>query len=303
VIDDLSKGLQAKHVAFMRGIARITTTGFDRLFGKPILSLRAVLLSALGSLLMFGLFGWIFGLFKNPSPLIQRCIDVTVVYVGLFIWIVILKAIWISRRLGTWMLVIAPFLFVLVTYAAYRLLFNTTEDLIIGDIDIEGGTAGASGAFWGFAASLPACLAFNWLLLACVRRLVRQAIWLDSFPKILGVMLFGIGVTFAGVVIPADLYFSFVPGISPVDSLTLFLVALTISNLAAGLAGTASVVVAVIMLIHRLLWPIVSRPLYAVTKYGLIKRPKLLASFGLLLLSFSLPRVGAALSDIWSRLH
>jgi hypothetical protein len=156
---------------------------------------------------------------------------------------------------------------------------------------------------WGFAASLPVCLAFNWLLLACVRGLIRRAIWLDSFTKIVGVMLFGVSIAFVGVVIPATLYFISVPDITPVSGLTLFLAVVTISNLIAGLAGLGFVVVALAMLVHRLLWPLVSRPVYACAKYGLIKRPKLLASIGIMLLTFSWPPVGTALAKLWSQVH
>jgi hypothetical protein len=49
--------------------------------------------------------------------------------------------------------------------------------------------------------------------------------------------------------------------------------------------GSAALVLAVLLLIHRLLWPVIERPLYAIQRFGLISNKKLLWPIGLALIT------------------
>ncbi len=60
------------------------------------------------------------------------------------------------------------------------------------------------------------------------------------------------------------------------------------SNMIDALAASIFVLVAVSLLAHRLLWPLIQRPLYALQAAGFIGRRKLLFSVGGLLLGYSL---------------
>jgi hypothetical protein len=135
-IDDVGKDLHARHVAFMRGIARVTTAGLDGLFGKRILSLRAISSSALGSLAIFGLFGWSFGMFAHPSSLVQECIDVGIAYFVLLAWMLLLQGLWMLRRFSTALRVIAILVAALATYFMWRVEVNAFNDILWYDINI-----------------------------------------------------------------------------------------------------------------------------------------------------------------------
>ena len=54
-------------------------------------------------------------------------------------------------------------------------------------------------------------------------------------------------------------------------------------NLAFMLSGAFFVLLGTTMLIHRLFWPAISRPLYKLQALGISKRPKVFAAIGLVL--------------------
>ena len=45
-VNDRRQALVARHTLFMREVARLSASGFDRVFGKPLFSLQAATVSA-----------------------------------------------------------------------------------------------------------------------------------------------------------------------------------------------------------------------------------------------------------------
>jgi hypothetical protein len=62
----------------------------------------------------------------------------------------------------------------------------------------------------------------------------------------------------------------------------------SLSNVITSLSATVFLLVAMVALAHRLLWPIVERPLYALQQMGIIRRRKLLVTAGILLVGSAL---------------
>jgi uncharacterized membrane protein len=58
-----------------------------------------------------------------------------------------------------------------------------------------------------------------------------------------------------------------------------------------------------ILVLHRLLWELIQRPIVAAHRFGLFNRRAVLASVGLLLLSAAVPGIGHSLSMLLERIH
>ncbi|MGC2697054.1 MAG: hypothetical protein WA738_14815, partial [Candidatus Angelobacter sp.] len=61
------------------------------------------------------------------------------------------------------------------------------------------------------------------------------------------------------------------------------------ASLFTSLSALSIVIVMLIALVHRVLWPFVERPIYAVARHSIVRKPALLQSIALVLLTWALP--------------
>jgi hypothetical protein len=64
---------------------------------------------------------------------------------------------------------------------------------------------------------------------------------------------------------------------------------ISITNLFTVLLASGMFIVMLVALLHRVFWPFLSRPLYAMARYGLIRNQKLLLTVSLVLLAWAVP--------------
>lgn len=72
----------------------------------------------------------------------------------------------------------------------------------------------------------------------------------------------------------------------------------SLSNVITSFAAAAFLVLALAALVHRPLWPLFERPLYAVQKLGIVRRTKLLGTDGVLLLGVAFGAMPAWLREL-----
>jgi len=68
------------------------------------------------------------------------------------------------------------------------------------------------------------------------------------------------------------------------------------------LVGSSAVIIGVILLIHRLGWPLIERPLYTVQKLNIIKNKKDLYACGMTLIALPTETVGGAMLHLLEKL-
>ena len=61
------------------------------------------------------------------------------------------------------------------------------------------------------------------------------------------------------------------------------------ANLFTALSALSIVFVMLIALLHRLLWPAVERPVYAIARHGVARKPVVLIPISLMLLTWAIP--------------
>ena len=130
---------------------------------------------------------------------------------------------------------------------------------------------------------VPFGVASDLLALATARTLLRRAARASTGRAIVTLIGGAFAVGFGALAIPM-LAAQFVPtepgSWSNAEALQKVLVATGFSNLPAGLASWCFGLLAGTMLCHRAAWHLPERPLYAVARHELVRRPKLLLSLG-----------------------
>lgn len=141
------------------------------------------------------------------------------------------------------------------------------------------------------AAILPG-IACDIVAVAVGRRLIRWSVDLRTVVRISAVIATAALVGVAMVVVP-------IAGGSAIDSPTL--IAVGASNLLDGVTALFYMGLATIMLVHRLVWPLLERPIYAAARHGLIRRRRVLASTGLMLVAAGNAKIAGLLHALIER--
>ena len=179
-------------------------------------------------------------------------------------------------------------MFVLAFAVGAFLLFHTEDWASIGFLGPERMSSGTE--VLAFVAVMLAGLLFDLLFIALTRRILILCGELDTFAKIGGSLLANLVVAFGLVFVPL------IPIYRSPDGLTLISLVfpgtvvekigttVAMTNVVDALAALLFFALSSLMLLHRLLWPMVNRPLYATARLGIVRRKKLciLAGFALL---------------------
>jgi polyferredoxin len=155
-------------------------------------------------------------------------------------------------------------------------------------------------------------VASDFIFIALIRRLLRWASGLASFRKIAGVVFINCCIAFLLVLLPFSLgtqVYNWLTGQAVHEGsriiaqkglyfLSATLVATAMGNFITVLVAILFIVLAFIMLLHRVFWPFLARPIYALQRLGIARRNKLMITLGLALLGFAIGGIPAWLKDV-----
>jgi|SRR5271157_4461976 len=279
-IDALQSIAMSKEVAFLQEGTRTTSAILDQLLGHKLVSWQSIAVSmafSLASLFFVLVCGgpstltrWQFGMVSNGILLVflgsvpalaatDRSLTRSRTYfVGLMSWVT---------------LIIAS-----TAYGATVSAFNRVDAECLECVVLNAGFYELA-VLCGVIVDMFFIVFFRWTL----RKIGRF-----SSLAVLVLMLMAVGSIAALLVIPAVPLFA--------NSLVrtggkalLFLRWVSATNLVDALCLLLLVAVMMLLLVHRLLWPLIKRPIYAANRKQLIKNTKLLGAMGAMLLLYAFP--------------
>jgi len=294
-IDDKRTASLSWATLFIQGVARLTDRLFDRIFGKRLFSLRVVGVSILFSIASAFLSVSIFSfLGHNKIPSSSN--------LGMFAWFLrfsvfaLLPAIsespslpwkpWLPRLLRLFWYVLLIFLMLSVT--SFLTFLAKSKSAI---------TAQSAMNFLGLLFAIG--FAFDVVYIAFTRWVLRRVsmtnraagilfwIFVQCFflatlivlPPYAGVKLF----QHANVVGGAFLFSFFLNSVDVV-------------------AASAALILTVLLLVHRLIWPVLQRPLYAIQRFDVIRRKRWLWGLGVGLIAVAVPGLPTWLKGLLDKL-
>jgi hypothetical protein len=276
IIKERQEKSHSKLTVFMSEIARLSSDGLDRIFGKKLISAQSIVVSACYSLASIFLLGS-FLLVYSKSP------DMAGPIVFFFIAVALVVFATFSGKA-------AEGCFVFVVVLSIAILWGIFSYVI----SKEGPTKIFKGA--GFLLALVFPIASDFFFIAITRRLLRWSAGVDSFGKIIAIIIVNNALAFALFLGPflllywepswihpylQDFYIGFPAGLIVGSNLTVLLPALVF------------VLLAFIMLVHRLFWPALHRPIYALQRFSVFQHRKVCGILGCTILATSLRGLGA----------
>jgi hypothetical protein len=291
-IDDRQKGVLGAHTAFMQQVARAASRGFDQVFGHKLLSLRCLGVSVAYSIASFGLFAFL----DNAENLLSGRMPIRESWslfgsglleggglAALYMFLGSIPLIFKRFRFTkTWLLLIlmtVPLLWEAGSDDPSWALKKMTIDFL------SLGLPAVAGAF--------ACDLF---FIAVTRKLLRWAGEMKQSYKIAAVILLNILLGAGLVVAPflgsmgylAGDMLSFIAITTPQDRIAAAVLFVAGSNTLDFMASCVFVALALALLIHRALWPLLNRSVFRLQEIGTRGRRALLVSLGAALLGIAL---------------
>jgi hypothetical protein len=287
--------------AFLQVIAAVMTNGFDRLFGERLLSIRAVAgsitLSAASLFLLGSLGVVIVALGERPKMALLLS-----VFLGLGLG---LFSVWLLVRGSFKAMVVFDATFVGLTIVlpivSFLTLFHDEISIKNSEVIISPGAirprAMALGLSIGFAGSLLSDVVF----VAVTRWALRRSVSSGSALRILGLIGLNMLLAVVLVLVPAVVANLLHGGSTTFDddwwagklALSMGPMLMTTLNLFDALLALAVVALGAVMLIHRLIWPLIGRPLEVISSEHILLKRGTLFFGGLTLLGASWPLFGA----------
>jgi hypothetical protein len=266
-INDTHHAARSRAAAFMQGVASLTERGFNRLFGKRLLSLRLIGISVCFSIASFFLFGFVSSAINHKPPEGSP--------LGAFCWFLFFVSIglvpafsenqWVLRWWGV--AVVAQ-----LVPLGKLLLFASS---------VRGGAFAARGVGYlllafgiGFASDVSYIVLTRWIL----RRVSR----IDRAPEIILAIVGNLLILVILLLAPIEIGMKVFPLAPTIAAVIMFSFVL---NAVSFVVGSASLFLAFLLLLHRLVWPVIERPLYAIHRFGLIRNKNLLWKIGLALVT------------------
>jgi hypothetical protein len=290
-IDDAQSQMLSKHTVFLKAIADLMTRGFDYIFGRKLVSFRSVgvtlcfsnawisIGTVVANIVLYKLdpifraqtsnlitsgeaFDIAFGVFYGMLP----------AYLSHRPW----RIRWISWQkiwgLGLLCMLYDQYISDPLRYAYVFLVYSGKPNLVILPILF----------FLLFAVPMLLFVAFTILLRSSTKRIAQAKssgnialIYLiNSLPVItfaLMIKLWLLKIDYFSIDLLMDIFFAVLIILSVVFNL-LFL-----------LTTAIFVLLGLTLLVHRLLWPLLARTTYALQRYGIAKRSKLVGTIGVLL--------------------
>jgi hypothetical protein len=264
-LSDKQRLSRSRVAAFMQGIAQLTGRGFDRLLGRRLFSVRVVPVSIYLSFASFFLLVLILPHIKFPAGATRQGAFVMLLYFSaLALMPAFLEDKWV---LVVWWGVIPAALLSISGFLVF--VFRTR---------------GPRSTFYGIglvALIFISSLFCDLVYIALTRYVLRRISGIDSIPEILLMILINLlalAIPVLGPIYVGTALSKYAPQAGATVLMSL------IFNFIDFLAGFAALIVALLLLLHRLLWPAIQRPLYAICRFAPIKEKKWLFRFGVALL-------------------
>jgi hypothetical protein len=267
-VDDLQSRALTRQAAFLQQASSLVAEGFGRVFGPKLVSVKSV-----ASCLCFSMASLYLSLalFGGDLPLLSKRV--------LFTCTAIFFACGFSKKfryISFAVLALAAVLEIIGLKGELKAYQSSPGDVALGYFFY------ATGIFGGVG------------FIALTRWSMKLASHLSNAPGLIATILSNLALSAAlvGPLIVAELLAyhvsMFGPKVGPsVASGThgwltclIFLCKISISNLFTALAALVVVLVPLVALLHRLVWPVISRPIYAAHRHGLIAQHNFLTALG-----------------------
>jgi hypothetical protein len=265
-LSDIQKVSRSRVAAFMQEVARLTGKGFDRLFGQPLFSPRVVPVSIYLSFASCFLLFFVMLPHINHPPSTTR--QGALGFMAFFLALALVPAIFRNKGiLAIWWAIIPATLLSMSGFLVF--VFKTR---------------GPRSLFYGMglvALIFISSLFCDLIYIALTRYVLRRISGIDRIPEIflmiflniLGLAIPVLGPVYAGVAISKHF-----PQAGAMVVVSLLL------NFIDFLACFAAFAIACLLFVHRIFWPAVQRPLYAVYRFAPIKEKQWLVRIGIALL-------------------
>jgi len=270
----------SRHTAFMQGVADLVARGFDSLFGEKLISARAFLISVHLSCLSIILVATILaGHFLRLSDAVPPALMVLAL-AGLLYWLVRHKE-FPRHPLSAVELVVCTGLMMGCIHVGYR-FFRQSPLLSLESAALD--------------SILPICgvlaaIASDFIFIAVTRRVLRLCSEVNNSAGIAALLAINWAASLLLVALPfrfsgATSIDQVLPRILEYYSVPWFEIwpFVGLSNILDVFVASSVFVLGLILLVHRLLWPIVNRPFYAFATRTEFRRG-LLFIFGIALLA------------------
>ena len=278
-IDDEAQKAKNRSRAFLQEIVRIVSGTFDKIFGPKILSVRAVVVSLCYSISSYAIACSVSTARYNWVNWIAPPITVTNLRVAVFMAIFygLLGSFPMLAKKGQrlWLVtacisICAPFVLSVASSSPLA------ESPVVPEIKLL------------IAAGL--AVASDFIFLAADRKLLR---WSLSAQTLLGSLAIVLGNIILGLsfIAPQFTY----PGNTVGYWMWTLWEVVTVAcsaNLVAVIIAFLIVMSMMILILHRLFWPLAARPVYAISHYRLVRNSKLLGMIGITCLLWAFPSSG-----------
>jgi hypothetical protein len=268
-LSDKQKVSRSAVAAFMQEVARLTGRGFDRLFGRSLFSLRIIPIS------IFLSFASAFLVILVMLPHIKhdaaitgyRAFDIFIFFLALALVPAIFESKWI---LTLWWAIIPA---TLISLSGFFIFVFRTR--------------GAGSTFYGFGLLtlvFVSSFVVDLTYIAITRIILRRISGIDRILEIL--LMFFLNLLVLLLPLFGPIYAGLALSKFAPQAGAMVLVSFMFNSIDL-LAGFAAFFLALLLLLHRLLWPAVQRPLYAIYRFAPIKKKKWLVGTGVALLTLT----------------
>jgi hypothetical protein len=272
-VDDFQNLALTRHAAFMTGVAKLETRFLDRVFGNRLISIRALGVSFCFSLGTMALLAMLVSYLIIRVRYPEASTGAFIIALGYLICAVIVGAacIWIENHtLLRNSIVIAALILLLL----WMVRFRVGTPGVTGEISVRIVLL----VLGGFGCDV--------IFIALTRRLLRWAGEMTSSLKVLTTVIVNF---FLAVLFVSPLLVGV--NVKPIgdlrDQILLTISMIAVSNIVDAVIALFYVLLAVLLLIHRALWPLLTRTLFRMTDIGTKGRRAILTAVGLALSSAS----------------
>jgi len=265
-VDDYQGKALSKQTIFLRELLSVLNRGFDRLLGNKLFSVRSIIVTfcySWASAVFLNVYAERFRTGARPANLVTALSEWIIP--TLFLTVGTLAATLNEKRMKLLAITFFP---ILCGYLSSQ-LFHPEK---MGYYDSP---YFAIAAFVGCACDI--------VFVALNRSLFRFGARLSSGIPIVG--LLGANLLIGSLYAAPYWYWWYIYTIDPPG----FLFRVSSANLLAVCCALSIVGVMLMALVHRVSWPVLSRPIYSIARRQLVQQPKLLISVAIVLLAWAIP--------------
>jgi hypothetical protein len=274
-VDDFKNSALTRHAAFLTQVAKLETQFLNRLFGHKLISSQSIGVSFSLSLLTFSILG------LATLGYASKVEDIRSMFLRFYLSLLIVSllvgvtSIFVRRRQNTRTIAIASAI-ILVPFFIFK--FNPNLDSARAEVSANVLYL----AVGGFACDVA--------FVALTRRFVMWTGEMTSTVKVMGTIVLNV---FLALCLTAPLLFSFINALSHRYLSVFFtrwfgiLDAIALTNVFDVALALLFVLLATLLLIHRALWPLLTRTLFRMADIGTKGRRAILTAIGISLLGTS----------------